>query len=462
MATTKNMDTEGVEELSDEIKHNFDILVTRAASYFKPDTSSLPAPPDSNQTPSGSGGNVKPKSNRGKNFFLCKIHYEEIGKWSCEPRCAGCTDCIIYKSRPHFRNGLLPQGIEVMEYLITQRFTNWGKQFDNIKSSSKDLILQWIFCNVYPIGLFAVEAEIRKMDDEYQKLKKMSSMESVSCKMVINKNLDLLMSRDPKEMYDFVKPAAEIKEIKMEWKEKVKEQQKLGMDEKDTANLKVESVKYELLESLKSQDVPGPFTHSTEVIDYGKLPLDDKIKNKRMYNEVKFARLTSMSLKPTAAVFRLKRNSRNLETREYIDNLCAYLDSTRVCKTLTLDDLSNALHGISAKAGIAPSLKTNGSYMIGEHVAAFWFEKKSFKWYLGVVDGFDENEEQVIISYLSRKDNGGYEWEFPEDAHVYPTSTEQILASSIAVTYMCSVKIQCRIVSQDLVSEINSKIKSLS
>ena len=53
-----------------------------------------------------------------------------------------------------------------------------------------------------------------------------------------------------------------------EWKEKVKEQQKLGLDEKDMANLKVESVKYELLELLKSDDVPGPFTHSIEVVTY--------------------------------------------------------------------------------------------------------------------------------------------------------------------------------------------------
>ena len=69
-----------------------------------------------------------------------------------------------------------------------------------------------------------------------------------------------------------------------------------------------------------------------------------------------------MSLKPTSAVFRLKRNSRNLETREYIDNLSAYLDSMRICKTLTLGDLSNALHGISGKAGIAPSVLTNDSH----------------------------------------------------------------------------------------------------
>ena len=79
-----------------------------------------------------------------------------------------------------------------------------------------------------------------------------------------------------------------------------------------------------------------------------------------------------------------------------------------------------------------------------------------------MVDGFDENNDQVIVSYLSRKDTEGYEWEFPEDAHIYPTSRERILASSVAVSYMCSVKIQCRIISEDLVVELNCKIKNLS
>ena len=110
-------------------------------------------------------------------------------------------------------------------------------------------------------------------------------MESVSRQMVINRKIDLLVSRYPKAMYQLSKPAAEIKEIKMEWKEKVKEQQKFGLDKKDTPNLKVESDKHELLELLKSEDIPGPFTHSIEVANYAKLPLDDTIKDIPMYNE---------------------------------------------------------------------------------------------------------------------------------------------------------------------------------
>ena len=49
---------------------------------------------------------------------------------------------------------------------------------------------------------------------------------------------------------------------------------------------------------------------------------DDELKNKRMYIEVRYACKTSLSLKETASVFRLKRDNRNLPTEEYVDSLC--------------------------------------------------------------------------------------------------------------------------------------------
>ena len=73
----------------------------------------------------------------------------------------------------------------------------------------------------------------------------------------------------------------------------------------------------------------------------------------------------------------------------------------------------------------------------------------------------DPESDKILISYLKQTDNEGFEWEFPEDAEIHPTSEEQILVSSIALTYMCSVKIQCRIVSEEVVTEINAKIKNL-
>ena len=54
-----------------------------------------------------------------------------------------------------------------------------------------------------------------------------------------------------------------------------------------------------------------------------------------------------MYLQPTAAVFRLKRNYTNLSSEEYADNLCSYLCGARSCKTITIEDLHNVIHGIA-------------------------------------------------------------------------------------------------------------------
>ena len=172
-------------------------------------------------------------------------------------------------------------------------------------------------------------------------------LESASKMMVINKSSDLLQNADPKEMKQFRKPAQEIKEIKMQWKQMVQAHQAEAYSEKENACLKEESTKYDLLEKLKKEEFPGPFTNVDEIQRYLLLNLDDETKNKRLYNEVKYARISCMSLKPTAAVFRLKRQYKNLTSDEYAENLMAYLANARCCKTITVEDLNNVMRGIS-------------------------------------------------------------------------------------------------------------------
>ena len=93
-------------------------------------------------------------------------------------------------------------------------------------------------------------------------------------------HIDILLSENANEMYKFAKPAKRIKELKLEWKEKIKEQQKKGLSDKGTANLKEESVKYSVLESLKNDQVPGLFTTATEVQEYFEMPLMTKYKTR--------------------------------------------------------------------------------------------------------------------------------------------------------------------------------------
>ena len=124
-------------------------------------------------------------------------------------------------------------------------------------------------------------------------------LESASKKMVLNKSVDLLMDCDSAAVKCFRKPAQAIKELKKEWTSRVQEHQKKGFADKDLSNLKAKSVKYELLECLKKEQYPGPFTTVEEVKLFLESPLEDKIKNNRLYKEIKYARMTCMSLQPT-------------------------------------------------------------------------------------------------------------------------------------------------------------------
>ena len=234
-------------------------------------------------------------------------------------------------------------------------------------------------------------------------------LESASKKMIINKSSDILMKCDPSKLKDFVMPARRIKDIKIKWTERIREHQAKGFSEKETANLKTNAQKYSILEQLKKESMPGPFTKPEDIKNYLACELDDAAKNKRLYMEVKYARVTSMSLKPTAAVFRLVRNHRKLETMEYADNLSSYLDSARSCRTITLADFDNVLHALCGKE----SAKTDTSlvdsaaeedYKIGENVAVFWMDE-TVQWFLGVVDsnvGCDVAIPQAVSGFFQK------------------------------------------------------------
>ena len=299
-------------------------------------------------------------------------------------------------------------------------------------------------------------------------------LSSVSTKMVINKSIDLLKSADPKDIKKYRKAASAIKELKLDWSKKVREQRDQAFTEKEKKNLKYDSDKYELMEELKKEKVfPGPFVSDEEVQQYLSLNLDDEAKNKRLYKEVRYARMSSMSLKPTASVFRLKRNYQNLSTEEYADNLSSYLCSARSCKTITINDLNNIIHSITEKetheeptessleesdaSGECADCEPN--FIHGEHIVAFWFESDCVKWHLGIVEGFDKS--QIRVSYMTRSDASGTSWTFPETAEVLVTSQDQILASKIKVQYSGTVRIRCKIVDNSLIAKLNDIINNM-
>ena len=86
--------------------------------------------------------------------------------------------------------------------------------------------------------------------------------------MIINKSSDILGLAKPRNIRTFSKPAKVIKEIKIQWKKRIKLYQKETYSEKEKANLHEESIKYDLFEALKNEKMPGPFTTEKEVRDY--------------------------------------------------------------------------------------------------------------------------------------------------------------------------------------------------
>ena len=198
-------------------------------------------------------------------------------------------------------------------------------------------------------------------------------IEAASKKMVINKNIEILRNTDPKDISKFRKPASQIKEIKAEWKERIKCHQKDSYTEKEKARYKEESTKYSLLEQLKNEIPPGPFTNVKEIQKYINSPQTqtEEDRNKRMFKEVKYARMSCTSLKPNCSVFCLKRNHKNLSTEEYTDNLCSYLSNARSSKMLTITDLNRVLHCLAHQSNVdlqEHTFENEDEHHVGDHV----------------------------------------------------------------------------------------------
>ena len=86
--------------------------------------------------------------------------------------------------------------------------------------------------------------------------------------MLINKSKDILDKTDPSEMKKYIKPAKEIKEIKLQWQERLKEQQAKDFSEKEKSSLHQESQKYNLLQLIEKEKFQGPFVSEDEVMKY--------------------------------------------------------------------------------------------------------------------------------------------------------------------------------------------------
>ena len=91
---------------------------------------------------------------------------------------------------------------------------------------------------------------------------------------------------------------------------------------------------------------------------------ESKLKNERLYREVRYARNTCLSMSNPAKFFKLKQNAKNLESQDYATCLIAYFDTSTSLGKLTLPDLQNVLGSIQSLM-FGPVISSN-SYSIQE------------------------------------------------------------------------------------------------
>ena len=169
-------------------------------------------------------------------------------------------------------------------------------------------------------------------------------------------------------------------------------------------NMLKESTKIGDLEFLKKQKVPGPFTRKQEVIDYANSSDDpEETKRDRLYKEVRYARVTSQTLPPTSALFRLRtKGNKYLPIDGYAKNLSQYLDDSQSVSKVTIAELHQVLLEVEARANEQTTQQAGGkaqgkkkmkkvevtqedeeevenvdseiSLVVSEHVAVYWDE----------------------------------------------------------------------------------------
>ena len=318
----------------------------------------------------------------------------------------------------------------------------------------------------------AEERSVGSINNEI-KIRGKRNLESASRKLVLNKSFDLIERAEPKKYLDFRKPAQDITLLKKDWLQKIQLLENESYATKDDVNKHLEAVKYKDLEYLKTKG--GPFSHSQEVEDFMAGSHTDQEKNERLYVEVRYAKNTSLRLKHSDPVFRLKRDYQNLSNEEYSHNLTSYFGNNRKRTSITSNDLNDAILKITGCNSVTllpnkessqsidtnipekESPHSNPTLKPGEHIVIFWIENSNdFIWYLGIVDSLSSNKINVL--HLKRTDKIGLKWVLPENPEILSVDHDQILLKSVNVMYY---GLSCRIeISKATANEIMKCVES--
>ena len=148
--------------MGDQSEENceFNELHTRAAAYQK--QLDLSSNTICNSSPQ--------KSARNKVYLKCKIHNPKKKKedsWCKENE--KCKSCVKFNSLDEFQNGKLPRFKDVLERLLTLKLEQANKgqivRTDSYRETTTEIIIHWIYCNVYPLSINAVIQRVKNFFD---------------------------------------------------------------------------------------------------------------------------------------------------------------------------------------------------------------------------------------------------------------------------------------------------------
>ena len=138
-------------------------------------------------------------------------------------------------------------------------------------------------------------------------------LDCVSSGIVKAKSYDLVELKPIDEFTKYrclMKKDSSVQQILKRWSEKQESLMKDGLHSKEVKNAGVEERKMKDLVLLK--EYGGPFTKPEEVDQFLSSNIDDSLKDKRMYHEVRYARDTSLTLPKSSPLFRLKDRYQNI------------------------------------------------------------------------------------------------------------------------------------------------------
>ena len=123
--------------------NEYEMLVTHSGAYLRKSVDLQ------NET-----GKQRRKSSR-KSHILCKNHYSKANTWILD--CSNCVDCIYFPCTPELPNGKLPTLKQTLAYTLTCQDNDLGHKKKLTHNSPLDLMLHWIYCNIYTVSYVTVK-----------------------------------------------------------------------------------------------------------------------------------------------------------------------------------------------------------------------------------------------------------------------------------------------------------------